>query len=209
MSNLEENLYTGVPLSFKDGRFKIFCISDLHGVVNYDRRIIRDLDALLDYVKPDLLMVLGDIVWEDAMQSKENMLKFVSPVFNVVERKGIPEYVITYKNTAESYYEGTRREAVGCPPINSRLFNAMVDRGDIKTVVCGHDHINDFTGSFLGIRLCNDAGLNYDGYCADDLRGGRVIEIDESDPWHIKTYMVRSAECVRDYPGVCIRADRQ
>lgn len=341
MSELENNLYTKKELRFKNGKFKILCISDLHGIVNFDTRILRDLDAILESVKPDLLLVLGDIVWKDALESPENMRAFVRPVFDVAERKNIPwahvfgnhdndcvghtdfcqqeiyeefdlnltkrgpedihgignfvlpirsedgkdivfnvwgldshdslndfmkefdlgdprnkwdkqcvyptclhdwsaqydtlnfdqlmwywnssvelekyiehkipgilvmhmalpEYVITYKNTAESYYEGTRREGVGCPPVNSGMFNAMLDRGDIKTVVVGHDHINDFTGSFLGIKLCCDAGLNYDGYCADDLRGGRVVEIDENDPWNIKTYMIRSADFVEDYPG--------
>ncbi len=345
MSYLNENLYTKVPLKFKNGKFKILCISDLHGVVDFDTRIIRDLEAILDNVKPDLLMVLGDMTWRDALDSPENFRKFVRPVFEVVEKRNIPwahvfgnhdndctnqapfsqqeiyeefplnltkrgpeeihgtgnfvlpikaensdeiifniwgidshdslgdlvrefklgdtgskwdmqcvypsclhdwgqgyntlnfdqlmwywqsskeleafaghkipglmamhialpEYVITYKNTAESYYEGTRREAVGCSPLNSGMFNALLDRGDVKTVVCGHDHINDFSGSYLGIKLCCDAGLNYDGYCADDLRGGRVFEITETDPENAETYMVRSADFVKDYPGECKR----
>lgn len=349
MSYLDENLYTKHPLKFKDGKFKILCISDLHGVVDFDTRILRDLAAILDSVRPDLLMVLGDMTWRDAHDSPENMRKFLKPVFGLVEERKIPwahvfgnhdnecvghmdfsqqeiyeefeynltkrgpeeihgignfvlpicseksddiiynvwgidshdslndfmkefklgdpnnkwdkqcvyptclhdwganydtlnfdqlmwywnssvelekyaghkipglmtmhialpEYVITYKNTAESYYEGTRREGVGCSPINSGMFNAILDRGDVKTVVCGHDHINDFTGSFLGIKLCNDAGLNYDGYCADDLRGGRVFEIEESDPWNVKTYMVRSMDVVENYPGECIRVSKQ
>lgn len=346
MSYLEENLYSKIPLKFKNGKFKILCISDLHGVVDFDVRILRDLEAILDGVKPDLLLVLGDMLWRDAVESQENMRKFLRPVFKIVEDRKIPwahvfgnhdndangaipfsqqeiyeefgynltkrgpadihgvgnfvlpihaengddivfnvwgidshdsmgdfmkefglgdpgnkwdrqcvyptclhdwggsydtlnfdqvmwywqsskelekhaghripglmsmhialpEYVITYKNTAESYYEGTRREGVGCSPINSGMLNAILDRGDVKTVVCGHDHINDFTGSFLGIKLCNDAGLNYDGYCADDLRGGRVFEISEADPDNVKTYMVRSADFVKEYPGKCVRA---
>lgn len=345
MSYLDENLYTKKPLKFKNGKFKLLCISDLHGIPDFDTRILRDLAAILDSVKPDLLMVLGDIVWENALDLPENMKKFIDPVFKLVEERKIPwahifgnhdndcadyadfsqqeiyekfeynlskrgpedvhgignfvlpvrsensddivfniwgidshdslsdyvrenglgdpankwdmqcvhpsclhdwssgydtlhfdqlmwywnssveleqyvghripglmtmhialpEYVITYKNTAESHYEGTRREAVGCSPINSGMLNAIVNRGDVKTVVCGHDHINDFTGSFLGIRLCNDAGLNYDGYCDDDLRGGRVFEIEEKDPWNVKTYMVRSMDVVENYPGECIR----
>lgn len=347
MSYLQENLTTKLPLKFKNGKFRILCISDLHGVVNFDTRLLRDLAAILDEAKPDLLMILGDMIWRDAMDSKENMRKFLRPVVDVIEQRNIPwahvfgnhdndalpgrpfsqqevyeefamnltkrgpeeihgignfvlpvrsefsddivfnvwgmdshdslndfmkefdlgdpankwdkqcvyptclhdwggtydtfnfdqlmwywnssvelekhaghkipglmsmhialpEYCITYKNTAESYYEGTRREGVGCSPINSGLFNAMLDRGDVKTVVCGHDHINDFTGSFLGIKLCCDAGLNYDGYCADDLRGGRIFDVEEKDPWNVKTSMIRSADVVKDYPGECRRVN--
>ena len=71
----------------------------------------------------------------------------------------------------------------------------------MKTVISGHDHINDWQAEYLGVTLAYDAGLSYDNYCDDDLRGGRVVEIDESDPWHVKTYMVRASDYVADYPG--------
>ena len=73
MSYLSENLSVKVPLRFKNGKFKVLCISDLHGVVDFDTRILRDLSALLDSVKPDLLLILGDLIWRDAMDSEENM----------------------------------------------------------------------------------------------------------------------------------------
>lgn len=344
MSYLEENLKSKIPLRFKNGSFKIFAISDLHGICDYDTRLIRDLEALLDSVEPDFLFVLGDMVWNDALDSEKNLSTFLTDVFGIVEKRNIPwahvfgnhdndvvwadfsqqsiyekfahnltkrgpedihgignfvlpvraensdsivfniwgvdthdsmsdfmrefslgdpgnkwdkqcvypsclhdwgggydtlnfdqvmwyfnsskeleeyaghkipgimgmhiplpEYVIGYKNTAETYYEGTRREAVGCPVLNSGMFNALIDRGDVKTLVAGHDHINDYTAKYLGINMTYDAGLNYDGYCADDLRGGRVFEISESDPWNVKTYMVRCKDVVENYPGTCLR----
>ena len=344
MAYLEENLKSRITLRFRNGGFKILAISDLHGVCDYDTRLVRDLEALLDSVKPDFLFVLGDVVWNDVLDSEEKLFSFLSDVFGVVEKRNIPwahvfgnhdndvvwadfsqqsvyekfghnlnkrgpsdihgignfvlpvrseisedivfniwgvdshdsmddfirefrlgdpankwdkqcvypsclhdwgcgydtlnfdqvmwyfssskeleeyaghiipgimgmhiplpEYVIGSKNTAETYYEGTRREAVGCPVLNSGMFNAIVDRGDIKTLVAGHDHINDYTAKYLGINMTYDAGLNYDGYCADDLSGGRVLEISESDPWNVKTYMVRSKDVVKDYPGTCLR----
>ena len=344
MACQEENLQTKIPLRFKDGKFRIFAISDLHGVCDYDTRLVRDLEALLDCVRPDFLFVLGDVVWEDALRSEEKLYSFLKDVFSLVEKRNIPwahvfgnhdndvvwadfsqqsvyerfplnlakrgpedihgignyvlpvraeksddivfniwgidshdsmsdfmrefklgdpenkwdrqcvypsclhdwgsgydtlnidqvlwyyntslelekyaghkipgimgmhiplpEYVIGYKNTAETYYEGTRREGVGCPVLNSGMFNALVDRGDVRTLVAGHDHINDYEATYLGIKMTYDAGLSYDGYCADDLRGGRVFEISESDPWNVRTYMVRSKDCVSDYPGTCLR----
>ncbi len=345
MTNLEENLYTKVPLRFKNGRFRVLAVSDFHAVPDYDTRLLRDLGALLDYTKPDLLLVLGDMTWDDALVSEEVFTSLVKDIFAAVESRGIPwahtfgnhdndavrhcdfsqqsvyekfplnltkrgpsdihgignfvlpvrsesgddivfniwgidsrdsmsdfmrefslgdprnkwdrqcvypsclhdwgseydtlnfdqvmwyysssielekyaghripglmamhiplpEYVIGYKNTAETYYEGTRREGVGCPVLNSGMFNAILDRGDVKTLVAGHDHINDYTAKYLGINMTYDAGLNYDGYCADDLRGGRVFDIFESDPDKVETFMARSEDCVENYPGTCKR----
>ena len=110
-----------------------------------------------------------------------------------------PEYCLPYKNVAETAYKGTRRESIGSGPVNTGLFAALVQRGDVKTVVCGHDHINDCEGTYLGVKLTYDAGIGYDGYCHGDLRGGRVIDITENDPWNVDTYMVRSADYVKNY----------
>ncbi|MBQ7638146.1 MAG: metallophosphoesterase [Clostridia bacterium] len=328
-----ENKFSAA-LRFHGGSFKILSISDLHGIVNYDKRLTRDLGAMLDAVKPDLLLILGDIADHDALESEENLrgylrdinaeaakrnvpwahtfgnhdseentsfsqmavyeemshcisrrgpadihgvTNYVLPIlsetdesvlFNVwmldshdslgdlmrefslgdpankwdmqcaypsclhgwasgyntlnvdqvvwyyneskrFEKEAgrkvpgllglhipLPEYQILHKNPAECYYEGTMRETNGNSPLNSGLLNALLDRGDVKTVVAGHDHINDGSGIFMGIKLTYDAGLSYDCYCHDDLRGGRVFEITADDPAKVQTYMVRSRDCL-------------
>lgn len=339
MTELEQNLYTKKELRFKNGKFKILCVSDFHGRANYDRRLIRDIEAILDASKPDLVLILGDTVWGDAAESPESVRAFLSAavkpiedrkipwahvfgghddekgvtnetqekiyesfeycvskrgpedvsgvgnyvlpilstdggriVYNVwgldshdsagefadefgldkdrwflylpdsfsldshydtfrfdqlmwywntskaLERHAggkipglmvchmpIPEYILCYKNTAQTRYSGTRREHSGCNMINSGIFSTLVQRGDVKTFICGHDHINDCEGTYCGIKLAYDAGLNYDGYCDEDLRGGRIVEVDENDPWNVKSYMIRSMDVVADYPGTEVR----
>ena len=83
----------------------------------------------------------------------------------------LPEYVIAYKNTAESYYEGTRREGVGCSPINSGMFNAILDRGDVKTLMAGHDHINDFCALYKGVYLVYTQCSGYNTYNMTEKAG--------------------------------------
>ena len=324
-----------LPLRFREGKFRILSVSDLHGVVNYDKRLTRDLAALLDGVKPDLLLVLGDTADHDALESPENLRGYLSdlnavmaardipwahtfgnhdceahrafsqmavyeemshciskrgpeeihgvtnyvlPVraektdeilFNVwmldshdwmgdfmhefslgdpgnkwdmqcaypsclhgwaqaydtlrtdqvlwyyngsrwFEREcgrkvpgllglhiPLPEYRVLHQNPAECYFDGTMRETVGNSPVNSGMLSALVNRGDVKTVVAGHDHINDCEGIFMGIKLTYDAGLSYDCYCDDDLRGGRVFDLREEDTADVKTHMVRAADFVK------------
>ena len=316
---------TKIKLSFKNKKFKLLVISDLHCVLDFDKRILADINTLLDKTRPDLVIINGDLVWKNGCENEENFrsvvkgvtapfeerkipwaycfgnhddersfhrslmqpiyeefdhcisyagekdvdgaANFVLPVwsedgekikFNIwgldshdslsdyvkqynlnpdmwfykfddplhpggnydtikftqimwywqksleIEKAmgekvpglmcfhiPLPEFITLYRNVAQTKYKGTRREGVGCSLFNSGLFNAIVQRGDVKTVICGHDHINDFEGSLCSVTLAMDGGISYDGYCDDDLRGGRVVEINEDDPFNIKTYMVR------------------
>ena len=102
----------------------------------------------------------------------------------------IPEMYLVYKNRDATGFEGSAREEVGCGEMNSGLFSACLQRGDIKAMVFGHDHVCDFSGTYCGIKLCYDGGIEYDAYQDDDLRGGRIFEIDRNDPENLKTYMV-------------------
>lgn len=324
-----------IPLRFHNGKFRIFCLSDTHVLADGDRRLARDIAAILDGVKPDLVLFLGDQVWKSSAENADTLRDGLHRQVDPVEERGIPwahvfgnhdrergfsnadqepiyeefphclsqagpadihgtgnyvlpvlaehgdkivyavwaldshsgfgdfikehglpsdpwfynlpdppvtsagydtvrfdqvrwywdrscelereqggkvpglmvmhqplpEYTIPYKNPAQTRYRGNMREQVGTGNYNAGLFGAVVDRGDVKTIVAGHDHINDWQAVYMDVTLAYDAGLSYDNYCDDDLRGGRVVDIREDDPWHVDTYMVRSADYVKDYPG--------
>jgi hypothetical protein len=93
-------------------------------------------------------------------------------------------------------FEGERNEPE-CPSrINGGLLAAVLDRGDVKGIFCGHDHTNDYVGEWLGVRLGYDYSAGYDAYGLPDNdprnargRGGRVFLIKEADPWNFTTWM--------------------
>ncbi len=320
-------------LRFKNGKFRVLCFSDSHGIKDFDKRIVRDIDAIAEGTKPDLVLFLGDNVWCDGAENEETLRSFMTAVTKPLTERGIPwahvfgnhdmergfltkdqqpvyesiegclseagpeeisgignwvleiksensdktvyniwgldsgrgigeflsycglpadgklaklpdplhvsagydsvkfdqqmwywnksvemekkyggkvpacmvmhmafpEYCLLYKNVAETQFSGTHRESVGSGPVNTGIFATLVQRGDVKTVVVGHDHINDCEGTYLGIKLTYDGGIGYDGYCHGDLRGGRIIDITEKDPWNVDTYMVRSSDFVENY----------
>ncbi|WP_341974509.1 metallophosphoesterase family protein [Microbacterium sp. LTA6] len=72
-----------------------------------------------------------------------------------------------------------------CPgPFNSGLFNAILERGDVKGVFVGHDHVNDYVGDYYGIKLGYAPGTGFGAYglSGDErnrMRGGRVFELTE------------------------------
>lgn len=109
----------------------------------------------------------------------------------------IPEHCLITRNRDRCQYEGNQGENVACTELNPGVFSACVQRGDVKAIFCGHEHINDFSGVYCGIKLGYDAGMDYNAYQQDALRGARVFELNESDAANINTYIVR----VRDIMG--------
>ncbi|HAF98363.1 metallophosphoesterase family protein [Paenibacillus lactis] len=97
----------------------------------------------------------------------------------------IPEYRDVWER--RTCY-GNKFEAVCCPQLNTGLFAAMLERGDVMGTFAGHDHINDYWGELYGIRLCYGRATGYGTYGREGmLRGARVIRLHEGqrqfDTW--------------------------
>jgi hypothetical protein len=91
----------------------------------------------------------------------------------------LPEYE-QIMTDGQANVAGYRYEAVCCPRINSGLFAAMLERGDVKGTFVGHDHVNDYEGSLHGIRLIYGRATGFNTYGREGFpRGGRVIMLQE------------------------------
>ena len=104
------------------------------------------------------------------------------------------EFTMARANPELCVKNGQFTENLDPAVLNSGLFSAVLQRGDIRTISCGHTHMNDFEAEYCGIRLCWDACAGYRCYGIDALRGGRLFEIREDDPWHITTRMIHTLE---------------
>lgn len=89
-------------------------------------------------------------------------------------------------NTAEQY---------GLGALNSGIFATLVQRGDVKCILCGHTHCNTCSAKYCGIEMCNVGSAGYSAYGDDELRGGRIVELTESSP---DTPATRTA-CFKNY----------
>ncbi|WP_060681027.1 metallophosphoesterase family protein [Virgibacillus halodenitrificans] len=81
---------------------------------------------------------------------------------------------------------GEKNECVCTGPFNSGMFSAMLERGDVKGVFAGHDHINTYVGDYYGIKLgyAGSTGFGAYGLGGEEnnrLRGARVFTLDEKD----------------------------
>lgn len=78
---------------------------------------------------------------------------------------------------------GTRKEKACAPALNTGLFTAMLEAGDVMATFVGHDHVNDYVVNWYGIML------GYGRYTGgntvyNDIPGGngaRVIELREGE----------------------------
>ena len=73
---------------------------------------------------------------------------------------------------------GHRHEPVCAPALNSGLFTAFLEAGDVMGAFVGHDHVNDFEGDLHGVRLCYGRATGHSPYGLDGFqRGARVIRL--------------------------------
>lgn len=100
------------------------------------------------------------------------------------------EFQFIVNNQHLTNCKGSTKEVMKIGMFNSGLFSTILQRKDIKCIASGHSHNNCFEGEFCNIKMCLDACAGYSPYGTDDLRGGRIFEINENDTSLIKTYMV-------------------
>lgn len=87
-------------------------------------------------------------------------------------------------------WTGEKREGnVAASAMNSGMFSAVVSRGDVELIVNGHEHENDFMVKYKNVMLCYSATPSRQGYCDDDMLGGRVIQFKQGERKDITTYM--------------------
>jgi hypothetical protein len=102
----------------------------------------------------------------------------------------IPEYDAAWNGEQVT---GTREENVECPKVNTGLFGAMVQSGDVVGTFVGHDHDNDYCGTLHGIRLCYGRATGYNCY-GKLSKGARVIRLEEGkrafDTWIVQAGQV-------------------
>lgn len=99
----------------------------------------------------------------------------------------LPEYELVWQL---GNCEGSKHEEICCPKLNTGMFAAMCEAGDVIGVFVGHDHINDFIGELYGIYLGYGRGTGYGTYGKQGFaRGARIIRLYE-DKREFSTWVV-------------------
>ena len=86
-------------------------------------------------------------------------------------------------------WDGEKRENISAYAKNCGLFDKITSRKDVKLVVNSHDHINDFSVTYKGVKFAYTACIGTQEYHADDMLGGRVINFSMENPTDFETHM--------------------
>ena len=85
-----------------------------------------------------------------------------------------------YREAGESpSLVGQKREGICAPDLNSGLFTAFLEGGDVMGTFVGHDHDNDFAATVRGICLAYGRKTGTFSYLNHLQSGARIIELTE------------------------------
>lgn len=92
-------------------------------------------------------------------------------------------------------WDGYRNEPIHSSVYDTNLFETILERGDIKGIVTGHDHKNDYCFNYKGVKLMASPNISDMGYTDPAIQGGRVIDLNAATVGtNIPTYVSRIRE---------------
>lgn len=108
----------------------------------------------------------------------------------------------------ETAAEGSFMGEPPCPSaVNDGQLDALVEGGDVLGIITGHDHSNSFIVPYKGIDLINSPTCGFQSYGMTEVRGIRVITLDESDPASYETYIVKYQDLFADDAMAMLKHD--
>lgn len=92
---------------------------------------------------------------------------------------------------------GVMGEYPACCEENFGQFDAIKKQGDVRAVVFGHDHLNNFEAELDGVNIVQTACASFRCY-GDRNRGVRVFILDEKDTSKYETYSLNYRDLCGD-----------
>lgn len=92
-------------------------------------------------------------------------LKEFDDAWNIYKETGAKD------SNSYKYYYGIKDENVCCGAGSDNLFDTMQSLGSTQGIFCGHDHINNYSIEYKGIRLTYGMSVDYLAYKDIDKQG--------------------------------------
>lgn len=99
---------------------------------------------------------------------------------------------------------GTLKEYPSVLTNSAGLFDALLERGDVKGIVSGHDHNNCFRGKYKGIEFIQTPCVSFRCYGGKN-RGVRIFDFDEAAPSDYISYFLNYADLCGNGAGARLR----
>ncbi len=86
-------------------------------------------------------------------------------------------------------YTGNKNENICSSATDTTLLETIFERGDVKAIVTGHDHINDYMYNYKGVKLCSSPNISDLTYYDSAVQGARVFDLSTSTIDNVPTYV--------------------
>lgn len=158
-----------------------------YNVKNADGQVVSSL-IMMDSHSYDKENGGYDHFHENQVVWYENTIKSIAAEVNGDETKVVPSLAFFHVPMQEfrTGYDaakgtdklrwGRRFEKEGCPVVDDGMFEKMVELGSTKGCFAGHDHMNNYSVEYQGIRLSYGLSCDHNIYVVP-IRGGNLIEI--------------------------------
>ena len=104
------------------------------------------------------------------------------PVYEVraIYEEYYDEEACSYTGIYKDNITGVTNEVPGSPLFNNNFTDKAIELGSTKNMFFGHDHINNSSISYNGIKLNYTLKLGKGCYYEEGLQGGTVININSN-----------------------------
>ena len=102
-----------------------------------------------------------------------------------------------YKDFNQIVYEytGNVNEKICCSETDTNLLETIFELQNVKAIVTGHDHVNDYMFNYQGVKLCSSPNVSKLTYFDENIQGCRVFDLNlntiDNLPTHVEYLKAR------------------
>ncbi|OWZ16658.1 Calcineurin-like phosphoesterase [Phytophthora megakarya] len=163
--------------------FRMYFLDSHNSIDTATYPLVND-DSDYDWIKESQISFYRELAQSHIASSDSNSSQNGSVPAVMYYHIPIPEYSLA----SPLNRIGDKNEATASAAVNSGLFSALVEMGDVKATFVGHDHINEYCYLRQDIQLCYGGGIGLGrAYGLTEFaRRARVLE------WTYNTNQTRS-----------------
>lgn len=144
------------------------------------------------------------VIWYWELSKAVETMNGKTPAL-VMTHSGVQELRVLGDFPKNLDVDGELAEEIKVGAINSGLFMAGFQRGDVIGFYCGHNHVNTGEGKYCGIRFGYAGSIGYDAYGTkkphsdrerNRLRGARMLTFDRDDIINYRSEYIYASDYV-------------
>ena len=86
-------------------------------------------------------------------------------------------------------YTGSVNEKICSSETDTNLLEGIFELGNVKAIVTGHDHVNDYMFNYQGVKLCSSPNISNLTYFDEKIQGCRVFDLNLNTIDNVPTYV--------------------